>query len=137
MHGHHHHAVLVRVVAVQVGVQGDLIQETGQRGLVPGVLQVAPDGGQQLPHVLQAGAVLHGVFGLQHGAVAGADDQLLIELVQGQLPQQLPQLAHQAGKYGQLSRRPLQLRVLPGVVDDGVQGGIFPPGHLLGSLHRF
>ena len=30
VHGHHHHAVLVRIVVVQVGIQGDLVQEARQ-----------------------------------------------------------------------------------------------------------
>ena len=79
------------------------------------------NGGEQLPHVLQPGAVLHGVLALQHGGIPGAEDQLLIKLIQGQLVQQPGQLPHQGGEAGQLGRRPLQLRVHPGIVDDGVE----------------
>ena len=123
-------------MAVHVGIQGDLVQKARQGGLVPGVFQIAVDGGQQLPHVLQAGAVLHGVLGLQHDGVARALDQFLIELVQGQLAGQHRQLPHQAGEGRQLGRRPLQFRVHPGVVDDGVEGRPLPQGDLLGGLHR-
>ena len=133
VHGHHHHAVLL-VLAVQIGVQGDLVQKSRQGGLVPRPVQIAPDGGEKLPDVLQPSPVLHGVLGLQHDGIAGADHQLLVELVQGELPGQGGQLPHEIGEGGQLARRALQLRVQAGVVDDGVEGGLLPPGDGLGGL---
>ena len=136
VHGHHHHAVLIWVVAVQVGVQGDLIQEARQGGLLPRILQIAVDGGEQLPHVFQTGPVLHGVLALQHHGVTGAGDELLIEVGQGHGLGLLGQLPHHSGELGQLSRRPVQFGVHPRVVDDGKEGHPLPPGDLLGGLHR-
>ena len=143
VHRHHHHTVLVGVVAVDVGVQGDLVQKAvesfNQALLLAGpVLQIAVDGGEQLPHVFQPGAVLHGIPALQHHGVSGAGEQLLKEGGQGQLVvgQQLIQLLNQPGKLPQPLGGLLQFRIHHRIVDNGVEGALVPAGQLLGGLHR-
>ena len=81
MHGHHDHAILVVVRVVQVGVQRHLVQEPVQRRLLR-LLQVVLNGGAQLLGILDAGAVLHGVLGLEGGDVAGILQRFLVEIGQ-------------------------------------------------------
>ena len=81
VHGHHDHAILVVVRVVQVGVQRHLVQEPVQRRLLR-LLQVVLNGGAQLLGILDAGAVLHGVLGLEGSDVAGILQRFLVEIGQ-------------------------------------------------------
>ena len=135
MHGHHNDAVLVPVLAVQVGVQGDFVQKTRQRGSFPRIFQIAMNRREQLPDVLQTGLVLHGVLALQHHRVACAGQKLLVKLVQRHGLHQLRQLPNEPRKLGQLGGGTLQLRVEPGVVNDRKQRDLVPQSNLLGGLH--
>ena len=151
VHGHHHHAVLAGVVVVQIGIQGNGVQEARQGGLPLRILYVAVDGGQKLPHVFQPGPVLHRVLGLQHDGIAGPAHHLLVEVRQGQLHRLAAQTAHQIGKLSQPGGGLLELGVGPGVPDDlphravlrrrdGLGpldgGGPDPPGRVVEDAHQ-
>ena len=123
-------------MAVQVGVQGDLVQKARQGGFPLGVFHVAVDGGEQLPHVFQPGAALHVVFGLEHGGVSGADHHLLIEAGQVHGLGQSGEFGYHGGKLAQLSRCLLQLGVTFCIRDYIPQGQPFPDSGGAGLFQR-
>ena len=136
MHGHHHYRVLVGVVAVQVGVQGDLVQKARQGGLPLGVLHVAVDGSEQLAHVFQPGAALNVVFQLEGGGIARPSHHLLIEAGQVHGAGQGGELLQHGGKLGQLGGGLLQLRVGGGVGRHLPQGQPLTQSNVPGPVHR-
>ena len=89
-------------MVVQVGVQGDLVQEARQGRVLPGVLHVAVDGGQKLPHVFQPGAGLDVVFGLEHIGVGRPGRHFLIEIGQIHGLGQGGELVYHGGELPQL-----------------------------------
>ena len=83
VHGHHGHAVVAVRAAVQIGVQGDLVQKSGEARLrALGVFQIRQDAGFQLLHVLQPAAALHVVLLPQSWGVAAALADIVVELRQ-------------------------------------------------------
>ena len=82
MHGHHGDAVVAIHPAVQVGVEGDLVQKAGEAGLALHVLQIGQDAGFQLLHVLQAATALQIVLLPEGGGVAAAVTDPVVELQQ-------------------------------------------------------
>ena len=83
VHGHHGHAVVAVRAAVQIGVQGDLVQKSGEARLrALGVFQIRQDAGFQLLHVLQPAAALHIVLLPQSRGVAAALTDIVVELRQ-------------------------------------------------------
>ncbi|MPM55031.1 hypothetical protein SDC9_101816 [bioreactor metagenome] len=136
VHGHHHHAVLSRVVVVQVGEQGNRVQKARQSGL-GSLADVIGQGGLQLPDVFQPGAVFHRVLGLQGGGVAGFIQQLLVKLRQGKGFGQGAQFVHKVCKLGQPGRGVGQRSMGPGIADNLPQGHALLPGQILGLIHGF
>ena len=117
VHGHHHRRVGGGVVLLNIGVQGDFLQEARQARL-RGAVAVADDGGAQLLDVLQPHPVVGAVLGRQHGGVAGLDDELVVEIRQGHLADQGHAQLDEVGEGLQLHRRALQGRIVPGVAQN-------------------
>ena len=105
MHGHHHHAVVALLGAVQIGVQRHLVQKARQTGVVRLVIQKGVDAGGQFLHVLQPATALHIVLFRQHGGIAAAIADEFIELRQGHLPHFGPHFLHQCREALQLYSR--------------------------------
>ena len=122
-------------MVVKVGVEGDLVQKARQGGLALRVLDVALDGGGELPHVFKAGAVLHVVLGGEHGLVAAAGHHLVIKGGQVHGPGQGGKGLEHGGELPELGRRLLKLRVGGGVRDDLPQGQPLLRGDGAGALH--
>ena len=78
---HHHHGVVPFTVLLQIGVQGDLLQEACQAGL-HGIGHIGVNAGFQFADVFQPGFVLLCGFAGQHIRIAGADQQLVVEFRQ-------------------------------------------------------
>ena len=121
VHGHHYGAVGVRAVAVQVGVERDLVQEAGQRG-VARLLYVAEDVGLQLGDVLQPGQVLVPALVAQGLLVASGLQHQVVELVHGQLRRLGAQGRHHVGKLYQPGGGAVQLLILVGAGDYVAEG---------------
>ena len=132
VHRHHDDGIGIRVVLLNVCVQGNLLQEACQRGRL-GVFHVAEDAGFELADVLRAGAGFHVALLLEHLQIAGARHDLLIEIRQRQLLQQLRAFLDDDREGHELRSRLFQARVAVGVGDDRVQRdagrGRLPPGH--------
>ena len=124
VHGHHDHRLGAGVILLQIGIEGNFLQEPGQAGLV-GVLQIAHQAGLELADVLQPVAALHVVLGLQHGLVAGALQELLIEVGQGHGIQQRGAVLNQIREGGELSGSLFQGAVAPGVGHHGIEANLF------------
>ena len=80
MNGHHGDAVVAGLHAVQICVQGNLVQEAGEGGVLRLLLQEAQDVGFQLLNVLDAAPALHVVLLLQGLYIAGLVADGVIEL---------------------------------------------------------
>ena len=110
MNGHHGHAVIVRLHAVEVRVEGDLIQEARESSVLRVLLQKAEDVGLQLLHVFNAAPALHIVFVLQRLDIAGLVQNLIVKFRQSQRTACLSQIVDQVGKLHQLGRGRFQRR---------------------------
>ena len=88
MHRHHHDGVRVRVILLNIRVEGNFLQKARQRGRI-GVFHVGKDAGFQLADVFGAGARFDIVLFLEHFQIAGAEHDLLIEVRQRKRRQKL------------------------------------------------
>ena len=105
VHGHHHHAVVALLGAVQIGVQRHLVQKARQAGIVRLVVQKGVDAGGQFLHVLQPSPAFHVVLFRQHSGIAAAIADEFIKLRQGHLPHLGPHFLHQRREAFQLYSR--------------------------------
>ena len=135
VHGHHHHAVVALLGAVQIGVQRHLVQKARQAGIVRLVVQKGVDAGGQFLHVLQPASALHVVLLRQHGGIAAAVADEFIELRQGHLPRFGPHFLHQCCEALQLYSRRFQLRITGGMAEDLIQRHALCRGQKLGLVH--
>ena len=129
MHGHHGDAVIVGADAVQVRVEGDLIEEAREGGVLWLPVQEAQDVGLQLLDVLDAAPALHVVLLLQGPDVAGVVQHLVIELRQGQPPAGGAEGVDEVGELQELRRSALELREEVGVPDGLVEGELLLRRH--------
>ena len=121
VNGHHGDAVVAGLHAVQICVQGNLVQEAGEGGVLRLLLQEAQDVGFQLLNVLDAAPALHVVLLLQGLYIAGLVADGVVELRQGQLRARPPQAVDQVRELQQLGGRRFQLREQVRVADDLIQ----------------
>ena len=103
MNGHHGHTVVIRLHTVQIRVQGDLVQEPGQGGVLRVLLQKAQNVGLQFLHVFDAAPALHVLFLLQRPDVAGLVQDFIVKFRQGQRPSGPAQAVDQIGELCQLA----------------------------------
>ena len=99
MYGHHGDAVVIRLHAVQVRVQGDLVEEAGEGGILRVLLQKAQNVGFQFLDVFNAAPALHVVFVLQDLHIAGLVADGVIKLRQGQVGPLAAEAIDQIGKF--------------------------------------
>ena len=122
MNGHHGHAVVIRLHTVQIRVQGDLVQEPGQGGVLRVLLQKAQNVGLQFLHVFDAAPALHVLFLLQRPDVAGLVQDFIVKFRQGQRPSGPAQAVDQIGELCQLACGGFQGGEQIRVADDLVEG---------------
>ena len=103
MNGHHGHTVVIRLHTVQIRVQGDLVQEPGQGGVLRVLLQKAQNVGLQFLHVFDAAPALHVLFLLQRPDVAGLVQDFIVKFRQGQRPSGPAQAVDRIGELCQLA----------------------------------
>ena len=120
MHGHHDHRIGVGVVLLNVGIEGDLLQKSGERGRIA-VFHVIEDAGFELSDIFGAGARFHIVLFLQHGEIPCTDKHLVIEIREAFRFQQLRALLDHDGERHELLRRFFHAGVAVGVGDDAVE----------------
>ena len=118
MHGHQGHAVVAVGLAVQVGIQGHIVEKARQGRVIGVVFQESADAGGQLLHVLQPAPTLHVILFLQHLHIAGHLADPAVKFHQLQLVAQRPQLHNQLPEILHPPGGGLQLRVIPGGADD-------------------
>ena len=121
MNGHHGHTVVIRLHAVQIRVQGDLVQKPGQGGILRVLLQKAQNVGLQFLHVFDAAPALHVLFLLQRPDVAGLVQDLIVKFRQGQRPSGTAQAVDQVGELCQLAGGGFQGGEQVRVADDLVE----------------
>ena len=135
VHGHHHHAVIAILCAVEVGIEGHFIEESRQRGIVGAIVEESVNRRGQFSHVLQASTALHVVLLRQHGHVSRAVADVFIKLHQLQLIGFLPHLLHHGYKAFQLYSRGFQLRIHRCVPQHLIEGDVILHRQVLGLIH--
>ena len=115
--GHHRDAVGVLVIAVQVGDQGDFLEETCQGRVLAVLVDVGLDRADELAQVLKAGLAFL-FLGFQHSLVAGFFHDLAGKFIQRQRDREVAQLAVHLIEFFQRGGGTLQFGVFPHMADD-------------------
>ena len=114
--------MVIRLHTVQIRVQGDLVQEPGQGGVLRVLLQKAQNVGLQFLHVFDAAPALHVLFLLQRPDVAGLVQDFIVKFRQGQCGACPPQAINQVRKLDELGRCRFQGGEEVCVADDLIKG---------------
>ena len=136
VHGHHDHGVGLRVVLLNVRIEGDFLQEAMEAGFLR-ILHIAEDAGLQFVDVLCPGAALRIVFLLQHGQIPGPEQQLLVKVRQRHGVKQLRAVLDQIPEPLQLSRRLFQRAVIGSAGYHGVEIHVLRICQLLRGFQGF
>ena len=112
VHSHQRHAVVPGLLAVQVRIQGHLVQEARQCGILRIVFQEGLDAGAELLHVFQAPPALHIVLLLEHPHIAAAAAHIFIELHQAHIVRLTAHFVDHLCKGRQLASACLQLGIV-------------------------
>ena len=133
VHGHHHGAVRLAVIAVDVRVEGDFVEEAGE-GLVARLLYVAEDVRFQLVDVFQTGQGLGPALFLQGAGVARLLQHGVVQAVQALRLRQRAQALHHVREGDELGGGAAQLLVFVRVAHDLVEARAQAHGELPGRL---
>ena len=136
VHRHHDDGVRRAVILLDVGIERDLLQKAAEARRIR-ILQIRQDGGTQLAHVLETGAALHIALLLEHGGVARADEQLVVEFRQRHRAGKLRARLDQLRELLQLALGPLQRGIGAGIAKHGIQRAALRRALALDDLERF
>ena len=120
VHGHHDDGVRVGVILLDVGIERDLLQKTGECRRIA-VFHIAEDAGFEFADVFRAGARFHVVLFLQHGEIARPHQHLVVKTRKAQRLQQLRAFLDHDCERHQLLRRLFKARIAVGVGNDTVE----------------